>query len=113
MVEAKTDSVRPLFPKTLRRAAADKLAETSPSILQGLVGTVLPDDKAFQKEPTMYFNSKFFKCKTVLQDQQAKSALKVSNKDTPSVIVWFTKVLKRDDRALICSCVDREIVSII
>jgi hypothetical protein len=38
---------------------------------------------------------------------------KMLTKEVPSAIMWFTKVLKKEDRVLVCSFVDREIVSII
>lgn len=63
------------------------------------------------------FTSKFFKYKSASNQASANSTPKIK---TPakeigksSCLVWFTKVLNKEDRVLVCSTVDREIVKIL
>jgi len=57
----------------------------------------------------MSFSSKFYKLKLNGQG----SAKSKAQKEIPICQIWFAKVLKAEDRVLVCSTVDKQIVDII
>jgi len=57
----------------------------------------------------MIFTSKFYKLKLNGQGNGKNKG----QKEIPSCQIWFAKILKAEDRILVCSTVDKQIVDII
>jgi len=101
----------PLFPKTLRQEATATISGKT----RVLAGVSLMNSHYTPINATFNFSSKFFVKSKSVSTTQLTTKVKPVPKDAVKAIcpVWFSKVLKTEERILVCSTVDREIVKIL
>jgi hypothetical protein len=63
-----------------------------------------------QETPYLTFSTKFFKPKGSGSNHLFKAK---ASKELPTALLWFSKVLKAEERVLVCSFVDKQAVDFI